>query len=133
MTPFSASIKRVASPAAELGHELAVELVHRLLGDRLERPPAVRERDPVRAPVGGIALARDEPRVLALAHEPGHRLLGEAGGGGDLADPQRPALEQRNEHGAVGRPDVGEPALGKAGDEPLVEALRGLRQEEPDV
>jgi hypothetical protein len=94
---------------------------------------ALREQHAERSAVVGVAFAAHEPIALAEPDELGDALLGQARDPGQLAHAQPVALEQRQQHRAVGRAHVGEAALREAFGEQLVEALGGRRQQEAEV
>ena len=115
-------LEELAQPAhlrvAEVGGPAVLDLGDRRAGDRVERLPARRGADELRAPVAGVRDALDVPVRLEVRDQLAHRLLGHPRPLGQHAD-ARPVVVEPDEHVAVGRPDVRVAVF----DKPLVDAL----------
>jgi hypothetical protein len=118
---------RPAQEVALIGVELAVErlrepvLAPRAGGEqRLEA--GIGELDEVAATVRRVRAARDEARVLEVAHGLRHRLRAHAVGGGQVADARRALAVQAAEHRELPDRRAG------LGAEPAQDAADGLAQ-----
>jgi hypothetical protein len=106
-----------------------VEVAKHLLGDWTEPATALRQPDPERAPVPGIARSTDESAALDEPDEGRHRLLAETRTGRELPHPQAVLLEEGKEDRSVGGADVAEATRLEALVQQLVPALGGLGEQ----
>ena len=97
----------------ERPHQFLVELAQDVVGHRLEATATGGQGHPEGAPVVDIALAHDQPVLLAELDQPCDRLLGQPRHGGQLAEAQAVPLEERYQHGPVGASDIRKSTIGE--------------------